>query len=64
MFRSIRTAAAVLAALALAGCSDVSGPAEPSAAPARRDVARADAGTTSVPDTVTARGIHTMGGGG
>lgn len=64
MFQSIRTAAAVLAALALVGCSDASGPAEPSAAPARRDVARVDAGTTSGPDTVTARGIHTMGGGG
>ncbi len=64
MFRSIRTAAAVLAALALVGCSDVSGPAATSAAPARSDVAPADATTTSVPDSITARGIHTLGGGG
>ncbi len=63
MFRSIRTAAAVLAALALVGCGDVSGPAEPSAAPARRDVAPANATTTSAPDSLTARGIHTIGGG-
>jgi PBP1b-binding outer membrane lipoprotein LpoB len=61
MFRSIRTAA-VLAALALAGCSDVSGPAEPSAAP-RRNTTPPDATTTSVPDSVTARGLHTIGGG-
>jgi PBP1b-binding outer membrane lipoprotein LpoB len=60
MFRSIRTAA-VLAALAVAGCSDVSGPAEPSSAP-RRNTTPPDA-TTSVPDSVTARGLHTIGGG-
>ena len=64
MFRSICTAAAVAAALALVGCSDVSGPAEPSATPAQRDAAPADATTTSLPDSVTARGIHTIGGGG
>ncbi|HEU0078011.1 MAG TPA: hypothetical protein VFQ76_10210 [Longimicrobiaceae bacterium] len=64
MFRSICTAAAILAALVLVGCSDVSGPADPSAAPPHRDVAPADATTTSAPDTVTARGIHTLGGGG
>ena len=62
MFRSIRTAAAVLAALALAGCSDVSGPADPSANP-RRNTTPPDATTTSVPDSVTARGLHTIGGG-
>lgn len=61
MFRPIRTAA-ILAALALAGCSDVSGPVDPSATP-RRSTAPADATTTSAPDSVTARGIHTIGGG-
>ncbi|MET0398349.1 MAG: hypothetical protein ABW277_16235 [Longimicrobiaceae bacterium] len=62
MFRSIRTSAFVLTALALVGCSDVSGPAEASAAP-RRNSTPPDATTTSVPDSVTARGIHTIGGG-
>lgn len=63
MFRSIRTAA-VLAALALAGCSDVSGPLDPSASP-RRNTALPDNGatTTSPSDSTTARGIHLIGGG-
>lgn len=62
MSRSICTTAAVLTAFVLVGCSDVSGPAEPSAAP-RRNITPPDATTTSVPDSVTARGIHTIGGG-
>jgi PBP1b-binding outer membrane lipoprotein LpoB len=64
MCRSIYTAAAVLAAFVLVGCSDLSGAAEPSATPARHDVAPVDATTNSVPDSIMARGIHTMGGGG
>ena len=63
MFPSFRTAAAVVVALVLVGCSDVSGPADPTAAPARRDATPVDATTNSVPDSVTARGIHTIGGG-
>ena len=65
MFRSIRTVA-VLAMLVLAGCSDVSGPVDPFAAP-RRNTAPADntvSPTSTAPDTVTARGVHTLGGGG
>lgn len=63
MFRSIRTAA-IFAALALAGCSEVSGLLDPSAAP-RRNTAPADntATTASPPDSTTARGIFTIGGG-
>lgn len=64
MSRPIRTAA-VLAALALAGCSDVSGPVEPSAAPRMNTAPAGSTGTTSsTPDSVTLRGIHTLGGGG
>jgi hypothetical protein len=66
MIRSIRVTAAVFAALALAGCSDASSPVDPSAAPWRNTApAGSTAGPTSTaPDTVTARGIHTLGGGG
>ncbi len=65
MSRPIRTAAAAaVAVLVLAGCSDVSGPVDPSAAP-RRNTAPADntATTASPPDSTTARGIFTIGGG-
>jgi PBP1b-binding outer membrane lipoprotein LpoB len=63
MLRTIRTAA-VFAALALAGCSEVSGPLDPSAAP-RRNTAPVNNTTTTAnpPDSTTARGIFTIGGG-
>ncbi len=64
MFRSIRTAATVLAALALAGCSEVSGPPDQSAAPQPNTVPADNTATTArPPDSTTARGIFTIGGG-
>ncbi|HEX2190243.1 MAG TPA: hypothetical protein VHG51_15150 [Longimicrobiaceae bacterium] len=63
MLRPIRTAA-VLAALALAGCGTASEPVSPSDAALRPGLSSDPVVTTETTDTTaTPRGVHTMGGG-